>query len=292
MNADTAACEAAWAKLHHPHSVTKGTEWLSFAAGWYAALRARPELSVTYDPAYVARLEQAAWEAGYDAALRARPEPAGDRVTLATEAIKDAMRWDDLSNPHKLALAAIAATDALAPAPAVWAGDHLEQARKIVGQYAKTFGDAEWTPYLTQDIADALAVLAPAPVVPDRNMLALAIERAEFLDQLPEGNFDKAIGEHVRWAGAAADAVLKLLAAAPAQPAEDARGGDMMATVRALEAQSELLTRRIRGLEEALKFYADEWLSEVETGLHYEPTDALWNDKGQRARAVLQGGSQ
>jgi NTP pyrophosphatase (non-canonical NTP hydrolase) len=47
--------------------------------------------------------------------------------------------------------------------------------------------------------------------------------------------------------------------------------------------------RRIRELEEALKFYGAEWLREAVSGLHFEPTDALWDDKGQRARAVLQG---
>ena len=40
---------------------------------------------------------------------------------------------------------------------------------------------------------------------------------------------------------------------------------------------------------EALQFYADEWLRTAEEGTPYEPTDALWDDKGDRARRALTG---
>ena len=42
---------------------------------------------------------------------------------------------------------------------------------------------------------------------------------------------------------------------------------------------------RIEQLEAALKFYADEWLKD--DGLPFEPTDALWDDKGETARKAL-----
>lgn len=44
---------------------------------------------------------------------------------------------------------------------------------------------------------------------------------------------------------------------------------------------------RIAELEAALKFYADEWLKGGDDGLPFEPTDALWDDKGATARKAL-----
>ncbi len=44
---------------------------------------------------------------------------------------------------------------------------------------------------------------------------------------------------------------------------------------------------RIEALETALRFYAAEWLAESDGGAPYEPTDALWEDRGATARKAL-----
>jgi predicted DNA-binding ribbon-helix-helix protein len=40
-------------------------------------------------------------------------------------------------------------------------------------------------------------------------------------------------------------------------------------------------------LRAALRFYCDEWLVTAEDSTPFEPTDALWEDKGDRARKTL-----
>lgn len=46
------------------------------------------------------------------------------------------------------------------------------------------------------------------------------------------------------------------------------------------------LERQLAEARSALEFYADDWITDRE-GQPYEPTDLLWDDKGERARAAL-----
>lgn len=54
----------------------------------------------------------------------------------------------------------------------------------------------------------------------------------------------------------------------------------------AINAAIEAQTKRIADLEACLKWYAQEWMRDS-NGEAFEPTDALWDDKGTRAREAL-----
>ncbi|MCW5695758.1 MAG: hypothetical protein KIS96_03375 [Bauldia sp.] len=60
--------------------------------------------------------------------------------------------------------------------------------------------------------------------------------------------------------------------------------------IAALLAAYDAALSRAEKAETALRFYADEWEAAVkpgDTATHEGPTDALWADRGERARALL-----